>query len=184
MAARRPPSRAKRSAPKTGTWTLASRSAAETERFGRRLGEALRGGEVLALYGELGAGKTLLVRGLASGLQATADQVSSPTFVLINEYAGRLRLAHADLYRLDEPTAVEHLGLWDYADGRSVLAIEWAEKAGATLPSDRLDIRMTHKSPRARQLALSATGPIAQRLLTRARNRSPHPSRRQARSRR
>lgn len=162
---------------------MCSRSSATTEQIGRLLGKSLNGGEVIALYGDLGSGKTVLVRGLASGLRASTEQVSSPTFVLINEYAGRLRLAHADLYRLDQPAAAEALGLWDYADGRTVLAIEWAEKAGAELPPDRLEVRLTHRGPRSRQITVTATGPDARGLLARFRRRCQRRNRRTVRSR-
>jgi tRNA threonylcarbamoyladenosine biosynthesis protein TsaE len=153
--------------PASSAWVLRSGSAAATERLGRLLGQSARGGAVIALYGDLGAGKTVFVRGLAAGLGASTEQVSSPTFVLINEYAGRLRLAHADLYRMDRPEAVDELGLWDYGNERTVLAVEWADKAGASLPSDRLEIRLSHRSPRSRDIAVTATGPAAQNLLAR-----------------
>lgn len=112
-----------------------SRSERETLAIGRRLGEALRAGDVVCLSGELGAGKTAFVRGLAEGLGAPGDSVSSPTFALIQEYrGGRLTLYHADLYRLDV-SAAEDLGLEELAvaggTGRSpgsVLAIEWADR--------------------------------------------------------
>ncbi len=125
----------------------------------------MTGGEVIALYGDLGAGKTVLVRGLAAGLRAPVGQVSSPTFALINEYAGRLRLAHADLYRLDQPAAVDELGLWDHADGTTVLAIEWAEKAGSRLLSEHLEVRLTHRTARSRDIAMAAHGRKAENLL-------------------
>jgi tRNA threonylcarbamoyladenosine biosynthesis protein TsaE len=87
------------------------------------IGESLEGGEVIALYGDLGTGKTVLVRGIAGGLGAPMRMVSSPTFVLIHEYQGRLRLAHVDLYRLEDPSELLHLGLDDYLDGQNVLAV-------------------------------------------------------------
>src|SRR3990167_1165131 len=79
-----------------GAWHCLSKSVAETDRLGRRIGRSLQGGEVVALYGELGSGKTALVRGMAAGAGASPRSVSSPTFVLIHEYHGRVRLAHAD----------------------------------------------------------------------------------------
>jgi tRNA threonylcarbamoyl adenosine modification protein YjeE len=102
-----------------------SRSVAETERAGETLAAALRAGDVIALEGPLGAGKTRVVAGLARGLGCVAA-VRSPTFTLINEYHGRLVLAHADLYRVDEDE-VETLGLEDALEG-GVLAVEWGEK--------------------------------------------------------
>lgn len=126
---------------------------------------------MLALYGELGSGKTALVRGMAAGLGAPPRSVSSPTFVLIHEYHGRLRLAHADLYRLDSVAELPHIGLSEYDDGRTVTAIEWAEKAGAELPADRLEIHLRHRSPVARAITFVPKGTRARRLLVRLRAR-------------
>ncbi len=153
----------------SGAWHYLSTSVADTDRLGRRIGRALQGGEIVALYGELGSGKTALVRGMAAGLGASPQAVSSPTFVLIHEYHGRLRLAHADLYRLQSHTEVLHVGLSDYDDGRTVTAIEWANKAGDELPADRLEIHLQHRSPNVREIAVIPRGAPARRLLARAR---------------
>jgi tRNA threonylcarbamoyladenosine biosynthesis protein TsaE len=150
-----------------GTWHCLSTSVADTDRLGRRIGRSLQGGEVIALYGELGSGKTALVRGMAAGLGASPQAVSSPTFVLIHEYHGRVRLAHADLYRLDSTADLPHLGLSDYDDGRTVTAIEWADKAGDELPADRLEIHLQHRSPGTREIAVTPRGARARRLLER-----------------
>lgn len=152
-------------------WHCLSRSAAETDRLGRRIGRLLNGGEVVALYGELGSGKTALVRGMAAGLGASPRAVSSPTFVLIHEYHGRLRLAHADLYRLDSSAELPHIGLADYDDGETVTAIEWADKAGQHLPADRLDIHLQHRSPGVREIGFLPHGTQARGLLARVRAR-------------
>ena len=99
----------------------------ETSAAGERLGAALRGGNVVLLYGDLGAGKTAFVRGLARGIGADPAEVSSPTFTLIQEYAGRLTLFHVDLYRLEE-REVDDLGLEELVLGDGIVAIEWAER--------------------------------------------------------
>ncbi|MFM8552307.1 MAG: tRNA (adenosine(37)-N6)-threonylcarbamoyltransferase complex ATPase subunit type 1 TsaE [Nitrospiraceae bacterium] len=151
----------------TDTRLTVTRSAAETERLGHATGLALRGGETLALSGELGSGKTVFVRGLAAGIGAPPRAVSSPTFVLIHEYQGRLRLVHADLYRIEQESELRHLGISDYQNDRTVLAIEWAEKAGSELPQDRLEIRLDHVTPTSRSIAMQATGPAAQACLGR-----------------
>nr|MBI3612431.1 tRNA (adenosine(37)-N6)-threonylcarbamoyltransferase complex ATPase subunit type 1 TsaE [Nitrospirota bacterium] len=151
----------------TDAWRTVTRSAAATERVGRATGHALRGGEILALYGELGSGKTVFVRGLAAGLGAPSRAVSSPTFVLIHEYAGRLRLAHADFYRIERESDLRHLGLSDYQDDHTVLAVEWADKAGSELPTDRLEIRLDHVTATSRSIVMRGTGPHAQACLTR-----------------
>lgn len=140
------------------SWSMLSRSLTDTERLGHLIGTALQGGEVLALYGEVGTGKTALVRGIAAGLGAAPRSVSSPTFVLIHEYQGRLRLAHADLYRLESAETLPHLGLEEYIDGRTVVAVEWAERAQSELPRDRVEIWFAHHSPNERTIAIVGIG--------------------------
>lgn len=124
----------------------------------------------MALFGELGTGKTSLVKGLAEGMNVDPTAVSSPTFALIHEYQGRLRLIHTDLYRLI-PAQLDDIGLSDYIDGHTVTAIEWAERWGEGLPSDRLDIRLSHRTSSTRRAIFSASGPLACRLLTALRSR-------------
>jgi tRNA threonylcarbamoyladenosine biosynthesis protein TsaE len=110
---------------------IVTHSQTETEAVGRELAARLTAGSVVLLFGELGAGKTALVRGLAEGLGVTPDEVSSPTFTLMQEYrGGRLPLIHVDLYRLDDPREIDDLGLEELGEG-AVLAIEWAEKLPA-----------------------------------------------------
>jgi tRNA threonylcarbamoyladenosine biosynthesis protein TsaE len=108
--------------------THLTRSEDDTVSVGRAVAETLQAGAVVLLYGDLGAGKTAFVKGLAEGLGVARDEVSSPTFTLVQEYrGGRLTLFHADLYRLDDPREIADLGLDEIADG-AVLAVEWAEK--------------------------------------------------------
>ncbi len=114
--------------------TITSHSPAETFELGRKVAATLRGGEVLALDGDLGAGKTHFVKGIAAGLGCDAD-VTSPTFTLIHEYTGgRLPLHHFDFYRLESEDEVLRLGLDDYLGTEGVAAIEWAGKFPALLP--------------------------------------------------
>ena len=110
------------------TNTITTRSESETAAVGRELAPTLMPGSVVLLFGDLGAGKTAFVRGLAEGLGVHRDEVSSPTFTLVQEYrGGRLTLFHADLYRLNDPREIDDLGLDEIAaDG--LLAIEWADK--------------------------------------------------------
>ena len=111
----------------------------ETSRAGESLAASLQAGDLVLLYGQLGAGKTAFVRGLARGLGATPDDVSSPTFTLIQEYAGeRATLYHVDLYRLD-PTEVDDLGLDDLVSGDGIVAIEWADR-WAGRPDDACEV--------------------------------------------
>src|SRR5712672_4080883 len=110
------------------TRTVTTRSEEETAALGRELGATLAAGDVVLLYGDLGAGKTAFVKGLAEGLGVSRDEVSSPTFTLVQEYrGGRLTLFHVDLYRLNDPREIDDLGLDEIAT-EGVLAIEWAEK--------------------------------------------------------
>ena len=99
----------------------------ETFTLGEHLARTLTPGTFVLLHGDLGAGKTALVRGIASGLGADPDDVSSPTFVLVQHYKGRVPLTHVDLYRLENSAAIDDLGLEEMADG-GVVAIEWAER--------------------------------------------------------
>ena len=115
----------------TGRWTAESRE--QTFELGRKLGERLSGGEVLLLAGPLGAGKTVFVKGLSSALGLDPEDVSSPSFTLVNRYGeGRLVLYHLDLYRLAEGHAAAHAVELDelLADERAVIVIEWAERMG------------------------------------------------------
>ncbi|MCA1632352.1 MAG: tRNA (adenosine(37)-N6)-threonylcarbamoyltransferase complex ATPase subunit type 1 TsaE [Acidobacteria bacterium] len=115
----------------TGEWT--SRSAKETFDLGRQVGESLSGGEILLLSGTLGTGKTVFVKGLASALGLDPDDVSSPSFTLVNRHdEGRLTLYHLDLYRLDEGPSAAHAVELDelLSDEMSVIVIEWAERMG------------------------------------------------------
>ena len=107
---------------------LQTTNESETSQAGEALGATLRPGDVVLLYGDLGAGKTAFVRGLARGVGANPDEVSSPTFTLVQEYAGpAVTLYHVDLYRLDGPE-IEDLGLEDLVSGEGIVAIEWAER--------------------------------------------------------
>lgn len=104
-----------------------TRSEEETIEFGRQLAGQLYPGSVVLLFGELGMGKTALVRGLADGFGASPDEVSSPTFVIVNEYKGRIPFYHVDLYRINE-AEVEDLGLEDLQSAQSIVVVEWADR--------------------------------------------------------
>ena len=116
-----------------------SSSPAETENFGERLGAALKGGEVIAYFGGLGMGKTRFTAGLARGMGLNAD-VSSPTFSLVHEYAGKIPLCHFDMYRITTFEDLCSTGFFDYIDNGSVLAVEWSENIENALPEDNLII--------------------------------------------
>lgn len=116
-------------------------SAAETEQAGARLARRLKGGDVVAVYGGLGAGKTVFVRGIAAGLGIT-DEVSSPTFALVHEYGGEPLLAHFDMYRVEGWEDLYSTGFFDYLDRGGVLAVEWAENIEAALPENTIRVHI------------------------------------------
>lgn len=121
-----------------------TKNASETSRFGEEIGSSLKGGEVIALVGELGAGKTTFVQGLAKGL-IIKNKIVSPTFILMRSYIGKLDLYHLDLYRLegDIETQVKELGLFDiWGNNKNIVVIEWAEKIKNILPKNTRYIRI------------------------------------------
>ena len=134
--------------------TLETSSAAETEALGERLGQSCSGGEIIAVIGPLGAGKTCFTRGFARGLGVSEGTTTSPTFALIHEYAGRVPLVHVDLYRLDAEAA-GHLGLEEYLESPAVTVIEWADKIRAQLPRDYLRIELQHCGGDRRRITLT-----------------------------
>jgi tRNA threonylcarbamoyladenosine biosynthesis protein TsaE len=116
--------------PEEMTADVTTNSPADTIEFGRKLGSQLKGGEVIALVGPLGSGKTHLIKGIVSGLGAedAANEVTSPTFVLVNEYPGRFDIFHVDAYRINSIKEFEQIGFDDYCYPGSVVLIEWADK--------------------------------------------------------
>jgi len=156
------------------SWETASPH--ETEAMGQRLGRLLQPGDFLALAGELGAGKTVLVRGIVAGLGGCAGDVHSPSFTLVNEYAiapaagdaggSRPRgFAHVDLYRIASAEELSGIGWDEYAAASWIVAVEWAERAGAWLPPDHLGIRFEHLGEARRRLWARASGPRSGALL-------------------
>ena len=131
--------------------TYHTSSPAETEELGRSWCLDLQPGDVIALYGNLGAGKTVLVRGLAEGLQACGP-VRSPTFTLINEYPGPLPLYHVDLYRLAHADEALDLGLDEYLFGAGVTVIEWAERIESILPTSAWHVMITNGALREERI--------------------------------
>jgi tRNA threonylcarbamoyladenosine biosynthesis protein TsaE len=127
----------------------------ETLRFGERLGRELQRGDVIALCGDLGAGKTVLVKGIARGLGIT-QEVTSPTFTLVHEYTGgRLPLFHVDLYRLDNLEQALAIGIEEYWNGPGVTAIEWSEKIESLLPATATRIRITASDNNVRRIEVA-----------------------------
>ena len=116
-------------------------SPGETQALGERLARRLKGGEVIAFTGGMGAGKTAFTRGLSIGLGA-GDVASSPTFAIVNEYRGRLTLEHFDMYRIDTWESLYSTGFFDYLEGGAVLAVEWSENLEAVLPEPHITIEI------------------------------------------
>lgn len=134
-------------------------SLAETDALGRRLAPHLFPGAVIALIGPLGAGKTRLVRAIAEGLGiANPNVVTSPTFVLIQEYDARLPIYHFDVYRLQSEREFAELGVHEYFAGDGVCLVEWADKALSVMPAERLEIRISVTGDNARRLEIIAFG--------------------------
>ena len=141
-----------------------SPSPGTTRALGARLGAAAAPGDVIALVGPLGAGKTELARGIARGL-GVAEPVTSPTFILVAEHAGRLPLFHVDCYRLDGAEDALAAGILDDRAAEGVTVIEWAERLGAALPAGRLDVAIDGTGDAPRALVLRATDARHARLL-------------------
>jgi tRNA threonylcarbamoyladenosine biosynthesis protein TsaE len=138
----------KHKAPAT-TETIVTRNPDETIAWGRAFAARLRAGDVVALSGDLGAGKTCLTKGIAAGLGVTAP-VTSPTFTLIHEYSGKLPVYHIDLYRLESPRDALAIGILDYFGGNGVCIVEWAEKIADLLPPNvwRMNIEVVDEQTR------------------------------------
>ena len=138
---------------------IQSKSASETVRLGKNIGSRLLPGDVVALVGELGTGKTQFIKGLAAGAGIrNPTYISSPSFTLINEYPGKITFYHIDLYRLGKEKEAEELGLEDYFQGKGITAIEWADKIPSLLPKELLLIRIAYTGKNTRSLEISGKG--------------------------
>ena len=153
--------------------TLTTPGEATTREIGRALAGASRGPICIALSGPLGAGKTVLVKGMAEGL-GVADTVTSPTFTFVNGYeAGGRRLTHVDLYRIESHDDLESIGWSDVVLEADLLAVEWAEHADGDLPAPRIDVELILGVGDERRAELRAVGPEACEVLGRLRRRDP-----------
>ncbi|MBI2104319.1 MAG: tRNA (adenosine(37)-N6)-threonylcarbamoyltransferase complex ATPase subunit type 1 TsaE [Candidatus Omnitrophica bacterium] len=144
---------------------LTSGSVEETRAFGERLGRLLRPGDVVALEGELGSGKTTLIQGIAQGMDRDPGTVKSPTFVLVREYPGAVPIVHVDGYRLEPPATAASLDVELLFAPHKVTLIEWAERFAGLLPEERLVIRMGHVSANRRRLSLAPSGERPQAIV-------------------
>ena len=138
---------------------LRTRSERETIQFGKQIGKRLQPGDVVALIGELGAGKTHLIKGLAQGAGVEQpDAVTSPSFTLIHEHKGKIPFYHIDLYRLVTEGEGEALGLEEYLGGRGITAIEWADKIPSLLPKEVLWIHIRYLQTHSRSIRILGKG--------------------------
>jgi len=143
---------------------MISESPEGTRAVGKAVAEICRVGDVVALAGELGAGKTVFVRGLAEALGADPRAVSSPTFVLMQEYAAAPPMLHIDAYRIESLAELETTGWTEALAGESISVIEWAERIAGELPRDRLVVRLSHVGENERSVELIGLGGWAERL--------------------
>ena len=153
-----------RLAPNLLEWT--SKATDETQRLAERIGRLASEGMVIALVGELGSGKTAFVQGLARGLEVPDHhRVTSPSFTIINEYPGRCRLIHIDLYRIETGEDLHDLGLVELLHGSGVAAVEWSERLQHGLPGDRLTVELKIIDDETRRILIRASGSDSNRIL-------------------
>ncbi len=139
--------------------TRLSRSARETSALGERLGRLLAPGDVVALVGDLGAGKTELVRGACRGAKVPPAEVSSPSFAIVATYHGRIPVHHADLYRISDEDELYATGFFDLVGGDGALLVEWADRIPGALPAERLELRLAEgKRLDDRRIAIEGVG--------------------------
>jgi len=148
--------------------TVRTTSAAETIALGERLGRAARPGDLVCLWGDLGAGKTQVAKGVAIGLGIDAT-ITSPTFILMAEYPGRIPLFHVDLYRLADAADALAGGVVDDRQADGLTVVEWPERMGDVLPAERLDVRIDGTGDEPRTIAVAATADRYRRYVDAAR---------------
>lgn len=145
---------------------IKSNSPDETFRIGARIGSELNSGDVIGLIGELGAGKTYLIKGIAKGAGCqNANIVTSPTFTFIHIYAGKVPIYHVDFYRVKDYKELKDIGAEDVIYGDGIALVEWADRAIEALPADRLMIRLKHAGDDVREIKFEAEGRSSLRLL-------------------
>ena len=137
----------------------------ETERIGSLLGTVLIPGDIIALSGELGSGKTTLVRGLAQGMGFSGDEVASPSFTLVNEYPGPLPLFHIDLYRLGNERELHEIGYEEYISETGVVVIEWADRIPYAVPDESLWITLQYHSEEGREIVMQPSGDRYEKII-------------------
>lgn len=152
-------------------FSIVTASTEQTEELGRIIGSLLEAGDLVCLYGDLGAGKTHLSYGIALGLEVKEPYITSPTFAFVNEYEGRIPFYHIDLYRLKDSTELEGIGFEEYVESDGATVIEWAERAEDELPPASLSIYLSHLSENSREVGFLAEGERYEKLLEELRER-------------
>jgi tRNA threonylcarbamoyladenosine biosynthesis protein TsaE len=146
-------------------FSVITSSPEQTWRVGQILGSRLQPGDIVCLYGDLGAGKTSFSYGIALGLEVKEQYITSPTFTFVNEYKGRVPFYHIDLYRLKDPEELESIGFEEYIDSDGVTVIEWAERAEDDLPEERLSVYLNYIDEHSREIGFFAEGARYEKLL-------------------
>ena len=144
---------------------IISHTPQETERIGSLLGEMLTRGDIIALAGELGTGKTTFVRGMAQGMGIEGKEVASPSFTLVNEYEGPLPLFHLDLYRLEDEQELLGIDYDEYIRGDGVTVIEWADRIPQAVPRESLWIRLRYLGAELREIMFQAQGDRYEKII-------------------
>ena len=155
-------------------WVTHLQSPQATDDLGFKIGQRLQGGEIIALTGDLGAGKTTLVKGIAKGVGISPEQVTSPTFTLVHEYSGFIRLIHADLYRVMTEEEIGSIGLEEYLSSSDSVIIEWADRLRADFAPDFLLIHLTHIDQLNRHAKIQAHGTQSHTLLQNIKKADQH----------
>ena len=148
-----------------------SHSSAETKKIGNSIGRLLKAGDVVTLRGELGAGKTTLVKGMGRGLGIGEKEVASPTYVLIHEYAGREKIFHIDWYRLETVEDADELFAEECFSSKAVTLVEWPERGKKILPKERFEIELSHEGANSRLIRIVPKGKRYQELLRELKNK-------------
>jgi tRNA threonylcarbamoyladenosine biosynthesis protein TsaE len=150
-----------------GTMSFASSSPEETRALGEALGRVLQEGDFVGLVGDLGAGKTELARGIARGVGLRDEDVTSPSFSIVHQHHGRIRLTHADLYRLTGPADLDGTGFHELRDGPGATLVEWVDRVPGAAPPDAIRVVLLDTAETARELVVTTSGPRSEHLLQR-----------------
>ena len=138
---------------------ITTRCVDETRKLGESIGSVVTAGTILALYGDLGSGKTSFVQGLGRGLGVPEDYyITSPSYTLINEYPGRVLLFHVDLYRITNSVDIEDLGLYEIFEDQGVVAVEWADRMGKDLPPNHVRVQFEIFDDKTRKISIIPQG--------------------------